>query len=103
MNVLTKLHQSKSGQLRAVVGATLLALTCAGGYAVAEQKTVTLTVDGASTCLLYTSPPTPRPKPRAHRAPAHPRPGVPRPQSRDQRSMLRGTSTVSSFSGLRIA
>jgi len=51
LNVLTKLHQSKSGQLRAVVGATLLALTCAGGYAVAEQKTVTLTVDGASTTV----------------------------------------------------
>ena len=34
--------------LRLVVGATLLALTFAGGYAVAAHKTVKLTVDGAS-------------------------------------------------------
>jgi uncharacterized protein YabE (DUF348 family) len=34
--------------LRLLVGATLLALTLAGGYAVAAHKTVTLTVDGAS-------------------------------------------------------
>lgn len=34
--------------LRLLVGATLLALTFAGGYAVAAHKTVTLTVDGAS-------------------------------------------------------
>jgi resuscitation-promoting factor RpfB len=33
--------------LRLLVGATLLALTFAGGYAVAAHKTVTLTVDGA--------------------------------------------------------
>ncbi len=32
--------------LRLLVGATLLALTFAGGYAVAAHKTVTLTVDG---------------------------------------------------------
>jgi resuscitation-promoting factor RpfB len=34
--------------LRLLVGAMLLALTFAGGYAVAAHKTVTLTVDGAS-------------------------------------------------------
>jgi resuscitation-promoting factor RpfB len=34
--------------LRLLVGATLLALTFAGGYAVAAHRTVTLTVDGAS-------------------------------------------------------
>ena len=33
--------------LRLLVGATLLALTLAGGFAVAARKTVTLTVDGA--------------------------------------------------------
>ena len=33
--------------LRLLVGAMLLALTFAGGYAVAAHKTVTLTVDGA--------------------------------------------------------
>ena len=32
---------------RALVGAFLLALTCAGGYAVAAHKTVTLVVDGS--------------------------------------------------------
>ena len=32
---------------RALVGAFLLALTCAGGYAVAMHKTVTLSVDGS--------------------------------------------------------
>ena len=32
--------------LRLLVGATLLALTFAGGFAVAAHKTVTLTVDG---------------------------------------------------------
>ncbi|MDT5017199.1 MAG: resuscitation-promoting factor RpfB [Mycobacterium sp.] len=34
--------------LRVLVGVTLLALTFAGGFAVAAHKTVTLTVDGAS-------------------------------------------------------
>ena len=33
--------------LRLLVGATLLALTFAGGYAVAAHKTLSLTVDGA--------------------------------------------------------
>ncbi|RWA20603.1 resuscitation-promoting factor [Mycolicibacterium brumae] len=51
MNVVHKLHHSRSGQLRALVGAMLVALTVAGGYAVASQKTVTLTVDGASTTV----------------------------------------------------
>ena len=47
MNALNKLHESRSPYLRAVVCATLLALTFAGGVAVAAHKTVTLTVDGA--------------------------------------------------------
>ena len=33
--------------LRGVVGALLVTLTAAGGYAVSSHKTVTLTVDGA--------------------------------------------------------
>lgn len=37
--------------LRLVVGALLVALTFAGGYAVTAHKTVTLTVDGASTTV----------------------------------------------------
>ncbi|KRE30908.1 Resuscitation-promoting factor RpfB [Mycobacterium sp. Soil538] len=48
MNAITKLHQTRSPILRALVGATLLALIFAGGTAVAAHKTVTLTVDGAS-------------------------------------------------------
>ena len=47
MNALNKLHESRSPYLRAIVCATLLALTFAGGIAVADHKTVTLTVDGA--------------------------------------------------------
>ena len=47
MNALTKLHQNDSPMLRALVGATLLALIFAGSYAVAVHKTVTLDVDGA--------------------------------------------------------
>ena len=47
MNALNKLHESRSPYLRALVCATLLALTFAGGVAVAAHKTVTLTVDGA--------------------------------------------------------
>lgn len=46
MNVLTRLHQSPSPLLRAVVAALLLVLAAAGGYAVSVQKTVTLNVDG---------------------------------------------------------
>ena len=37
----------KRNAKRALVGAFLLALTCAGGYAVAAHKTVTLVVDGS--------------------------------------------------------
>lgn len=47
MNALNKLDEARSPLLRLLVGATLLALTFAGGYAVTAHKTVTLTVDGA--------------------------------------------------------
>ncbi|MDI3314953.1 MAG: transglycosylase family protein [Mycobacterium sp.] len=47
MNVLAKLHQTRSPILRCLVGAMLFALTLSGGYAVAARKTVTLSVDGA--------------------------------------------------------
>ncbi|HZN83556.1 MAG TPA: transglycosylase family protein [Mycobacterium sp.] len=47
MNTLNKLHEARSPLLRLLVGATLLALTFAGGYAVAAHKTVKLTVDGS--------------------------------------------------------
>ena len=47
MNTLHKLHQERSPALRLLVGALLLALTFAGGFAVAARKSVTLTVDGA--------------------------------------------------------
>ena len=47
MNALNKLHESRSPYLRGLVFAMLLALTFAGGVAVAAHKTVTLTVDGA--------------------------------------------------------
>jgi len=48
LNLLTKLHQTESPTLRLLVGALLLALTFAGGYAVSASKTVTLTIDGTS-------------------------------------------------------
>ncbi len=48
MNAITRLHQTRSPILRALVAATLLALIVAGGTAVVSHKTVTLTVDGAS-------------------------------------------------------
>lgn len=48
MNYLHKLHEARSPHLRLLVGILLVALTFAGGYAVAARKTVTLTVDGAS-------------------------------------------------------
>ncbi|MCZ8377698.1 transglycosylase family protein [Mycobacterium sp. CPCC 205372] len=51
MNALTKLHESRSPVLRLLVGALLLALTFAGGYAVTAHKTVTLKVDGTSTTV----------------------------------------------------
>jgi resuscitation-promoting factor RpfB len=46
LNTLNRLHEARSPMLRLLVGAMLLALTFAGGYAVAAHKTVTLTVDG---------------------------------------------------------
>ncbi|KUI20221.1 Resuscitation-promoting factor RpfB [Mycobacterium sp. GA-1285] len=51
MNTFIKLNEARSPLLRLLVGATLLALTFAGGYAVAAHKTVTLTVDGSSTTV----------------------------------------------------
>lgn len=47
MDALNKLHESRSPLLRGVVGALLVTLTAAGGYAVGSHKTVTLSVDGA--------------------------------------------------------
>ncbi|WP_225952770.1 resuscitation-promoting factor [Mycobacterium sp. OAS707] len=47
MNTLNKLHEARSPMLRLLVGAMLLALSFAGGYAVAAHKTVKLTVDGS--------------------------------------------------------
>jgi len=47
LNTVNKLHEAHSPMLRLLVGATLLALTFAGGFAVAAHKTVILTVDGA--------------------------------------------------------
>jgi uncharacterized protein YabE (DUF348 family) len=51
LNILTKLHQTQSPILRLVVAALLLALTFAGGYAVANHKTVTLNIDGSPTTV----------------------------------------------------
>ncbi|WP_029370679.1 resuscitation-promoting factor [Mycobacterium sp. UM_WWY] len=48
MNALTKLHESRSPLLRGVVGAALVTLTAAGGFAVSAHKTVTLNVDGTA-------------------------------------------------------
>ncbi|MFG1930795.1 transglycosylase family protein [Mycobacterium sp. NPDC048908] len=47
MHILNKLHEARSPMLRLLVGALLLALTFAGGFAVAAHKTVKLTVDGS--------------------------------------------------------
>ncbi|HEU0191707.1 MAG TPA: transglycosylase family protein [Mycobacterium sp.] len=50
MSVLTRLHQADQDEspiLRILVGALLVTLTVAGGYAVGARKTVTLEVDGA--------------------------------------------------------
>lgn len=47
MEALNKIHESRSPLLRGVVGALLVTLTAAGGYAVGSHKTVTLSVDGA--------------------------------------------------------
>jgi resuscitation-promoting factor RpfB len=48
LNVLTKLHQAPSPALRLLVAGLLLVLAFAGGYAVADYKTVTLSVDGTA-------------------------------------------------------
>ena len=48
LNILNKIHEEQSPLLRLVVGVTLLALTFAGGFAVAAHKTVTLAVDGTT-------------------------------------------------------
>jgi uncharacterized protein YabE (DUF348 family) len=48
LNYLHRLHEARSPHLRLLVATLLVALTFAGGYAVAAHKTVTLTVDGAS-------------------------------------------------------
>ena len=51
MNVLNTLNQSASPPLRMVLAATLVALAGGGAVAIASHKTVTLTVDGASTTV----------------------------------------------------
>jgi uncharacterized protein YabE (DUF348 family) len=48
LNYLHRLHEARSPHLRLLVASLLVALTFAGGYAVATHKTVTLTVDGTS-------------------------------------------------------
>ncbi len=48
LNVVAKLHQAPSPALRLLVAGFLLVLAFAGGYAVADYKTVTLTVDGTA-------------------------------------------------------
>jgi resuscitation-promoting factor RpfB len=46
LNIVTRLHQAPSPALRFLVAGLLLVLAFAGGYAVADYKTVTLSVDG---------------------------------------------------------
>jgi uncharacterized protein YabE (DUF348 family) len=46
LDIVTKLHQSPSPALRLLVAGLLLVLAFAGAYAVADYKTVTLSVDG---------------------------------------------------------
>ncbi|MGK2868339.1 MAG: transglycosylase family protein [Mycobacterium sp.] len=46
MNVLNRIHETRSPALRLSVGALLLTLVFAGGVAVTSHKTVTLNVDG---------------------------------------------------------
>lgn len=48
MNYLHKIDEARSPAMRLLVAALLVALTFAGSVAVAEHKTVTLTVDGQS-------------------------------------------------------
>jgi uncharacterized protein YabE (DUF348 family) len=52
LNILNRIHDERSPLLRLVVGVTLLALTFAGGFAVAAHKSVTLAVDGTSITVL---------------------------------------------------
>jgi len=47
-NLIARLEQAPSPALRLLVGALLVALAAAGGYAVSACKTVTLTVDGTA-------------------------------------------------------
>jgi uncharacterized protein YabE (DUF348 family) len=47
LNALTRLHQTRSPALRTLVAAFQLCVAVAGCYAVATDKTVTLTVDGS--------------------------------------------------------
>ncbi|WP_280829566.1 resuscitation-promoting factor [Mycobacterium sp. OTB74] len=47
MNVLHKLDESRSPMLRGVTGLMLATLATAGGFAVSQHKTVTITIDGA--------------------------------------------------------
>jgi uncharacterized protein YabE (DUF348 family) len=48
LNIITKLHQAPSPALRFLVAGLLLVLACAGAFAVADYKTVTLSVDGTA-------------------------------------------------------
>jgi uncharacterized protein YabE (DUF348 family) len=48
LNVITKLHQAPSPALRLLVAGLLLVLAFAGCYAVADYKTVTLSIDGTA-------------------------------------------------------
>jgi uncharacterized protein YabE (DUF348 family) len=48
LNVVRKLHQAPSPALRLLVAGLLLVLALAGAFAVADYKTVTLTVDGTA-------------------------------------------------------
>ncbi|HEU4363687.1 MAG TPA: transglycosylase family protein [Mycobacterium sp.] len=51
MNILARLEQTPSPILRPLVAALLLVLACAGGFAVANHKTVILDVDGSPTTV----------------------------------------------------
>jgi resuscitation-promoting factor RpfB len=48
LNILTQLHQASSPALRLLVAGLLLVLAFAGCFAVADYKTVTLSVDGTA-------------------------------------------------------
>jgi len=48
LNVITKLHQAPSPALRLLAAGLLLVLAFAGCYAVADYKTVTLSIDGTA-------------------------------------------------------